>query len=196
MTNEDKMLLEEYVDYCNRNDINIKSIGIAQLMIESSHATSELYTKHHNPFGIKYTENADYKATYNTTEFHDGKEIECKADFAGYYDLNGCFDDYKRITDADKIHDFSSYLNHLNEIGYATNPAYIRLILDVINDYNLTEYDGVTINNDSLFDELDEIIEKLARKVINGDFGNGDDRKRALGGYYTIIQNRVNELLK
>lgn len=38
-------------------------------------------------------------------------------------------------------------------------------------------------------------INELAQKVINGEFGNGDDRRRALGDKYDAVQARVNELL-
>ena len=39
-------------------------------------------------------------------------------------------------------------------------------------------------------------IEQLARGVINGDYGYGDDRKKALGANYGAVQARVNEILK
>lgn len=35
----------------------------------------------------------------------------------------------------------------------------------------------------------------MARAVIRGDYGNGDERKRRLGSYYLIVQTRVNEML-
>nr|WP_275052505.1 hypothetical protein [Collinsella tanakaei] len=35
----------------------------------------------------------------------------------------------------------------------------------------------------------------MARRVIAGEFGNGDERKRRLGSYYSIVQRRVNEML-
>lgn len=38
-------------------------------------------------------------------------------------------------------------------------------------------------------------IEQLAHDVINGKYGTGDDRKRALGANYSAVQKRVNELL-
>ena len=39
-------------------------------------------------------------------------------------------------------------------------------------------------------------IEQDAKAVIRGDFGNGEERKAALGDSYTKIQNRVNEIYK
>lgn len=38
-------------------------------------------------------------------------------------------------------------------------------------------------------------IDDLARRVINGDFGNGEARKRALGDKYAAVQARVNQML-
>lgn len=38
-------------------------------------------------------------------------------------------------------------------------------------------------------------IENLAQRVINGEFGNNEARKQALGDLYDIVQQRVNEIL-
>lgn len=38
-------------------------------------------------------------------------------------------------------------------------------------------------------------IDDLARRVINGEFGNGDERKARLFPNYDAVQNRVNEIL-
>lgn len=38
-------------------------------------------------------------------------------------------------------------------------------------------------------------IDSLARAVICGDYGNGEERKRRLGANYAAVQARVNELL-
>lgn len=38
-------------------------------------------------------------------------------------------------------------------------------------------------------------IEALAQAVIRGDYGNGDDRRAALGANYDAVQARVNEIL-
>ena len=37
-------------------------------------------------------------------------------------------------------------------------------------------------------------VSELARRVINGEFGNGDVRKAALGSSYSAVQTRVNEM--
>lgn len=38
-------------------------------------------------------------------------------------------------------------------------------------------------------------VDALARAVIKGDYGNGDERRTALGADYDTVQTRVNELL-
>lgn len=42
----------------------------------------------------------------------------------------------------------------------------------------------------------DPRIEELALGVIAGKYGDGDDRKAALGNDYDAVQARVNQLLK
>lgn len=39
-------------------------------------------------------------------------------------------------------------------------------------------------------------IEQIARDVINGKYGNGEQRKKALGNLFEIVQKKVNEILK
>ena len=41
----------------------------------------------------------------------------------------------------------------------------------------------------------DKTTLELARDVIAGVYGNGEDRKKALGSKYSEVQKRVNELL-
>lgn len=41
----------------------------------------------------------------------------------------------------------------------------------------------------------EKTTEELAREVIEGKYGNGEDRKNALGDRYAEVQARVNEIL-
>ena len=38
-------------------------------------------------------------------------------------------------------------------------------------------------------------VDNLARRVIAGEFGNGDERRDRLGSNYAKVQKRVNEIL-
>lgn len=45
-------------------------------------------------------------------------------------------------------------------------------------------------------DKLEESdVQKLAEEGIRGNFGNGQDRKEALGAHYQQVQDRINQIL-
>lgn len=50
--------------------------------------------------------------------------------------------------------------------------------------------------SNSKIDLSENDIENLAKEVIRGNFGNGQERKELLGENYEEIQKRVNELMK
>lgn len=52
------------------------------------------------------------------------------------------------------------------------------------------------LTNITAADLSEENVEKLAKEVIRGSFGNGQIRKDILGDNYAVIQKRVNELMK
>ena len=53
------------------------------------------------------------------------------------------------------------------------------------------------INSDlpNTSEEIEKDTETLAREVIEGKYGNGEERKQALGSKYAEVQARVNEIL-
>lgn len=63
------------------------------------------------------------------------------------------------------------------------------------------DYNAVQAEVNRLFSETsdktvdDAEIERLAKAVINGDYGNGQGRINALGDKYEAVQQRVNEML-
>lgn len=70
-------------------------------------------------------------------------------------------------------------VNRLSAAGYDVNAVQQRVneLLGAGGTSNTVDVDG------------------LARRVINGEFGNGDARRQALGSNYEAVQARVNELL-
>ena len=50
-------------------------------------------------------------------------------------------------------------------------------------------------NNTPISSIVNKSTDELAKEVINGKYGNGQDRKNALGSRYSEVQRRVNELL-
>lgn len=153
-------------------------------------------------FGIKATSNWKGKVyNANTKECYDG---------INYTNINACFRAYNSLQEsisdyfdlicglsryASAIHT-SSPLDCITAIkngGYATSPTYIDTIMSIINSNNLTKYDTVENVNNSV-DNSD--IEKLAREVIEGKYGNGEERRQKLGSLYNEVQKKVNEILK
>ena len=64
---------------------------------------------------------------------------------------------------------------------------------EVQDEVNRILSDGGEADSGGSSQQVD--IDDLARRVINGEFGNGDDRRNALGGNYDAVQARVNEML-
>ena len=90
-------------------------------------------------------------------------------------------------------------LNHvgiLQEIG----TDYIKVLEG--NYSNTVKVRTVKMPNSEVYGYIklnignDADIEQLARNVINGAYGYGEDRKKALGANYEAVQARVNEILK
>lgn len=64
-----------------------------------------------------------------------------------------------------------------------------------INPYDYL-FNGKEFISDTPQEDLSKYSdEELARKVINGDYGNGQDRKNALGDRYNAVQSLVNKIL-
>ena len=73
-----------------------------------------------------------------------------------------------------------NYSNAVKRRTLAVNGRYIR-------GYGVPKYDTET--------QVNKSIDELARAVIAGEYGNGDERKEKLGYLYDEVQDRVNELL-
>ena len=119
------------------------SITLAQGILESGSGNSSLAKKANNHFGIK-----------------------CHSDWTGktYYqdddEKDECFRSYKKVEDSYRDHslfltehsryaflfdlqitDYKGWARGLKSAGYATNPKYPQLLINLIESYNLTQYD-------------------------------------------------------
>lgn len=171
------------------------SVVIAQAICESAWGQSTIMMKANAIFGIKAFSSWKGKV-YNskTKECYDGSSYTTiDACFRAYDNLQDSISDYfDLITRSERYRKAcvaSSPLECITAIkngGYATSPTYINTIMSIINSNNLVKYDNVSQETN---------IEELARKVINGDYGNGEERKQKLGNLYNEVQKRVNEIL-
>jgi len=119
------------------------SITLAQGLFESGSGNGELARVANNHFGIKCT--PDWKGkvyykdddnkndsfrVYDTPEqsFRDHSLFLKRKNYRGLYDLS--------------INDYKGWARGLKSAGYATNPDYPRLLINIIEKYHLDQYDN------------------------------------------------------
>ena len=179
------------------------SVVIAQAICESNWGQSKIMMNANAIFGIKATSSWKGKVyNANTQECYDGST---------YTNITACFRAYDNLTDS--IKDYFDLITGLDRYkkavhtqsplecitaikngGYATSPTYINTIMSIINSNNLTKYDDVEDVENSV--DKSTNIDAIARDVIAGKYGNGNERKNKLGNLYEEVQKRVNEILK
>ena len=119
------------------------SITLSQGILESSNGKSILATKANNHFGIKC-----HSSWQGDRVFHDDDEKgEC---FRKYNNVEDSYRDhslflanssrYSFLFDI-PIQNYKSWAKGLKKAGYATNPKYSKLLINIIKRYNLDQYD-------------------------------------------------------
>lgn len=118
------------------------SIILAQGILESSNGNSDLARYANNHFGIKCTSDWNGKTYYKD----DDKPDEC---FRKYRDADASFRDhseflmrprYAKLFEL-KTSNYKGWAKGLKKCGYATNPKYPELLINLIERYNLDQYD-------------------------------------------------------
>jgi LysM repeat protein len=118
------------------------SITLAQGLFESGSGNSELAKVANNHFGIKCGSTWQGESYYK----NDDNVNDC---FRVYSNPEESFRDhseflkkknYARLFELDK-NDFNGWAYGLKACGYATNPKYPQLLLNIINKYQLDQYD-------------------------------------------------------
>ena len=173
------------------------SVVIAQACLETGFGQSKIMMRTNGIFGIKATPSWKGKI-YNskTSEFYDGKtRTIINSDFRAYNSLEESISDYfdliikaDRYKKAIKASNALACITAIKNGGYATSPSYVSNIMNIIYNNNLSRFDEEIYKNKP-------DIEKMARDVISGKYGNGDERKNKLGNLYNEVQKRVNILL-
>jgi LysM repeat protein len=120
------------------------SITLAQAILESGDGNSELARKGNNHFGIKC-----HGWTGKKVYHDDDEKGEC---FRKYNSAQQSFEDhslflkrsrYAFLFDYD-IYDYKSWAKGLKKAGYATNPKYPALLIRIIEENNLAQYDRMS----------------------------------------------------
>lgn len=120
------------------------SITLAQGLLESNSGRSELAIKGNNHFGIKCH---DWKG--KKVYFDDDRRGECfrkyehvEQSFRDHSDFLRYRDRYKFLFDL-KPTDYKGWAYGLRKAGYATDPAYPKKLIKLIEEYDLARYDRV-----------------------------------------------------
>lgn len=119
------------------------SITLAQGILESGSGNSRLAKKGKNHFGIKCT--SDWNG--RTIREDDDKKDECfrryrkaKHSYRDHSEFIATKKRYQFLFEYDK-RDYKSWANGLKKAGYATNPNYPTLLINLIEKYDLEKYD-------------------------------------------------------
>ena len=188
--------------------IEVHSPIIAQAILESGWGKSGLASKYHNYFGLKCGSSWKGKSVNMATkeEYKVGTLTNIRDNFRVYDSMEagvkGYFDfiNTSRYANLKGVKSPEEYVIRIKADGYATSSKYVDNIIKVIRDNNLKRFDGNGDGNmkkDELTGEVlsgKEIIDILAKRVLDGDYGVGADRKKKLDELYPIVQKRVNEL--
>lgn len=118
------------------------SITLAQGILESGSGNSHLAIHGKNHFGIKC-----HEWTGKTIYMDDDAADECfrvyssaEESFRDHSDFLVQYNRYAFLFDYD-ITDYKAWAKGLKEAGYATNPKYPNLLISIIEDLNLDEFD-------------------------------------------------------
>ena len=138
--------------YAPKYGIKVYSPILGQMLLESAKGTSELAVNANNYFGLKYKQgrcptaigiyhkvgseqNADGTYTSSAMQWCKFKNLEdC---IIGYFD----FINISRYSNLKGITDPKEYLEKIKADGYATSIKYVENVYNVIQSYNLTQYD-------------------------------------------------------
>jgi hypothetical protein len=129
------------------------SITLAQAILESGNGESKLATEGNNHFGIKCHSNWKGKTIIED----DDEKDEC---FRKYSDVADSYRDHSLFLSERgrysflfeyKKSDYKKWAKGLKKAGYATNPKYPILLIDLIDRYRLYSYDKVEQSDRQLY---------------------------------------------
>lgn len=147
------------------------SITLAQGILESRSGQSELTRKSNNHFGIKCHKGWNGEKTYHD----DDEKGEC---FRMYKHAEESFKDHslflaERTRYQDlfrlKITDYKGWAKGLRKAGYATDRAYPQKLINIIESYQLYQYDDKVLGKRSRRKEKKEFETSNSITVVKGD---------------------------
>ncbi|WP_354356595.1 glucosaminidase domain-containing protein [Pedobacter sp. UYP30] len=171
------------------------SITLAQGILESGSGNSDLAKYANNHFGIKCTSDWRGKSYYRD----DDQKNDC---FRVYKDARESFRDhseflkrkrYSFLFQLDK-NDYRSWARGLKTAGYATNPKYPDMLINVIDKYQLFQYDQPEtetqklVREDKVFTEINANIPQEKKKFAPVENPPHSTGTISSDGTYTIVK--------
>jgi N-acetylmuramoyl-L-alanine amidase CwlA len=141
--------------YAKQYGYKIASAAIAQACLESGYGTSYKAIHGNNILGLKYrpnriTTNNGYFENGGTEQNPDGTYTQLPSNTAWYAfdDYDHCIEGYyqflrlARYAAVKEAGDPLTYLQAIKDAGYATSLNYVDNVYNVVQKYNLTQYDN------------------------------------------------------
>lgn len=185
----------------NMSDV-IKQVCLAQGALETGYGSSSLMVKAHALFGIKASKTWKGKVySAKTNEVYAGIEQTVSATFRAYDTVADSVRDYfkllqgKRYKEALTAKTVEDAVHIIVKGGYATDPRYAEKVINIYKQVIVGAIPVVKSKVEQVKPVTDD-IDKLAREVLKGKYGNGEQRKKLLGTNYAAVQHRVNILLR
>lgn len=196
------------VSIANERGYKYPSPIIAQAIVESNWGKSKLSSQYNNYFGLKCGSSWKGASVNMRTkeEYSAGTLTTINDNFRAYPSLeagiNGYFDfiSMKRYSNLKSATSPEDYLQKIKDDGYATESNYVSVVVGIINSNNLRRFDNQVAQTSEHIKIAEPTmdIEEVVLRTINGQYGNGEERKQnitLLGYDYTEVQRRVNEKL-
>lgn len=168
MTNQE--FIEQIAAYVKKYaasyGILVHSPIIAQAILESGWGKSKLAATYHNYFGLKCGTKWTGKSVNLTTqeEYEPGTLTTIKDNFRVYDSMEegvkGYFEfiQLSRYQNLKGITDPRTYLETIKADGYATSSEYVENNMKLVEQYNLTQYDG---KGDTVMSKIEKAVQQM-----------------------------------
>ncbi|MEM9990917.1 MAG: glucosaminidase domain-containing protein [Bacteroidota bacterium] len=143
------------------------SIKLAQALLESGAGTSTLARTANNHFGIKCGGRWDGEKVYRKDDDYDSNGNLRQSCFRKYHSAAQSFEAHSAFLLNNRRYNslfelkptnYKAWAKGLRKAGYATNPKYARLLISIIERYELYQYDRMKAED---FKDLDLMLAQI-----------------------------------
>ena len=137
----------------------LPSITIAQAILESGWGKSYLATEGKNLFGIKKGNWTGEIITLPTKEYYNGNWCIINAEFRKYSNYGESIKDHSTLLNSNwyapviASNHYKGQAIQLQECGYATDPNYANLLIQIIEENELYKFDNVQVEEIKSYSE-------------------------------------------